>query len=296
LKRWICVLAAFLVFAAASASAAGWGMETAEPPYTLEVIPLQEAADISGNIRYVEGAAAAQAGTRILFALRLGVGENAPAALVALEAENAGIGGALQAAAPQEPGLYYMDAGGRFTKEFAVRHAYCTGTPRITARLGATQKAEHAGLYAIEREGRDFLFTHNGRGMRFCTDAQGRVYAAYVFGPDYRHRLTAALLAENGEHAAVARTLLKTLSMDEGQLLSGGVYMNEAMLTARFGAFAQANASYAWTALPMEQAQPGISGCPVAEVPATGAADELLMCALILLLGAMMLYDRRRLR
>jgi len=41
---------------------------------------------------------------------------------------------------------------------------------------------------------------------------------------------------------------------------------------------------------------PGIPDYPVTEVPETGFADELLMCALILLLGAMMLYDRRRLR
>lgn len=296
MKRWICLLLALALSHGAPAMAADWSMDTVQAPYALELIPLREVVDISGHTSYVEGGTAVRAGMRAAFALRLRVGENAPEAHVALEAENAYIDGALRAAAPREPGLYYLDAEGNFTKELAVRHAYCTGTPALRARLTGTQRAEHAGVYAIGREGRDFIFTHNGRGMRFCTDAQGRVYTAYVFGPDYRHRLTAALLAENGEHAAVARTLLKTLSMDEAQLLAGGAYMNEAMLTARFGAAAEASASYAWAAAPAAQTLPGIPDYPVTEVPETGFADELLMCALILLLGGMMLYDRRRLR
>jgi len=101
-------------------------------------------------------------------------------------------------------------------------------------------------------------------------------------------------MADNGEPAAVARGVLRALSMDEAALLSGNVYMTERLLAANFGALVDTEVSKTWgytvTELPTTPPQAII---PAAGVPETGAADDLLMCALILLHAAMIVYERK---
>lgn len=293
MKKILCLTLTLLLLLPASASAA-WDNPQTTSPYSVGIIPVREKTDIFGKKSYTQDFETASAGDSIAFVIRVEVPENPRPAQLHLTGQNATINSALLATLPDAPGLYYYKADGTFSPDMTPISAYCTGTPTITASIKGTEQIASAGGYFITRSD-GYIFAANGRGMELYPDAQGRVYAAWVFGPGYRHRMSAALMADAGEPAAVARGVLRALSMDEAALLSGNVYMTERLLAANFGALVDTEVSKTWgytvTELPTTPPQTII---PVAGVPATGAEDEFLMCALILLHAGIIVYDRRR--
>lgn len=288
-------LAALLLLAAVTVSAANWTNPQTTSPYALGIIPVKEKTNLFGQKTFEQDFGTANAGDSIAFVVRLEVPDKPHSALFVLKGAGCTINSVLAASAPMAPGVYYFSPDGTWRSDMTPITAYCTGVPTVTAKLEGTEKIESVGGYIVEADSGGYIFCNNDRGMIFCPDATGRVYVSYVFGPGYQHKMTGALMAENGEPAAVARGVLTALQMDAAQLLAGQVYMTDKSLAANFGIGIDTEYSKTWaqpvTEIPTATPVPII---PVAGVPETGVADDLFMIALILLLGGMMIYDRKR--
>jgi len=289
-----CLVAALLL-AALPVMAADWTNPQVTSPYALGIIPVKERTNIFGQKSYEQDFGTANAGDSIAFVVRLEVPDKPHPALFVLKGINCTINGVLTASVPMSPGVYYLAPDGAWRSDMTPITAYCTGVPTVTARIEGTKKITSVGGYVVEADSNGFLFCSNDRGMLFCPDAQGKIYVSYVFGPDYYHKMTGALMAESGEPAAVARGVLTALQMDTAQLLAGQVYMTDKSLATNFGIGIDTEYSKTWaqpvTEIPTATPVPII---PVAGVPETGVADDLFMIGLIVLLGGLIIYDRKR--
>lgn len=265
------LLICLLLTAGPAVLAADWGNPQTVSPYSVGIIPVKETTTLFGQKSYTQDFGAASAGDSVSFAIRVEVPAEPRPAILTLKGSGATINAALTASLPDTPGVYYFHADGTFSANMAPITAYCTGVPTVRAEIRGTEKIESIGGYQIIRSD-GFIFTNGSRGMSFHTDAQGCVYASHVFGPDYKHRMTAALMAENGEPAAVARGVLQALSMDPAALLSGNVFITERLLSVNFGVLVDTETEKTWAHV-LPQATPYVN--TITYPPATGGATVL---------------------
>ena len=263
------LLAALLLLCVSPAMALDWSNPDVVSPYSVGIIPIKVSTNIFGQATYSQEFGAAAAGDTINFAVRVQVPDNPSSAVLTIKASNAVINSATTATVPKTAGVYYLCADGSMTTAMTFISGYCTGVPTISAYIKGADTIDSAGTLQIATDSGGYVFYDSGRGMEFYTDSTSRVYSSYVFGLDYRYKLTSAIAAEDSEAGTVARYVLSTLGIDSAQLLAGKVYMSNRILAANFGKLVDTETSKTW----------GINAVaitPVAEVPATSGPYDLI--------------------
>lgn len=269
--------------------AATWDNPDVTSPYSVTVIPVKLTVNLFGQTSYTQDFSSAKAGDTVNFAVRIEIPEKPQAATLTIKANNAVLNSATTATLPLSAGVYYLTADGAMQKDFCILSAYCTGAPTISAYIKGSATASSAGSLQISTDSGGFVFSDSGRGMSFFTDSAGKVYSSYVFGLDFKYKLTAEILAADSEAGTIARYVIKTLGMDGNVLLGGNVYMSKNILAKNFGVLVDTEMSKTWGA-----AELPVSTLPVPEVPATGAFEIVVsIVAWILIIGLFWLILKR---
>jgi hypothetical protein len=265
-KLIIAILVLALLLASVPVAALNWSDTDVSGAYSVAVIPVKVVTDIAGNQTYQRYNGTAAAGDTIAFAVRLEVPEDVQPGTLTVKAKNAVINASTSAVLPGTQGLYYLTSVGTFSSAFSVITAYCEGTPTVTAYVTGDADAVSAGSLTISATSGGYVFSDTGRGMEFYAASDYHVYSAYVFGLDFRYKLTNQILTEDSEAGVVARYILKTLGISGTDLLAGTVCMNDRIISANFGDLIDTDGSYTWgttvTTIPVTT---------VTEVPATGS-------------------------
>lgn len=267
MKKILTILLAFALVLSASvtAFAADWSNRDVVSPYSVAIIPVKITTNMFGQTSYTQDFSTASAGDSVSFVVRVEVPEKSQEATLTLKSSDLVLNAVNLANVPVTHGVYYLTALGTFSSSFSIISGYCTGVPTVTANIRGAKTVESVGtLHITKSDG--YIFSENGRGVAFYTDSLGKVYASYVFGIDYRYKLSSTILSEDSEVGAVARKVLKILGMDGADVLNGSVYITDDILAMNFGRLVNTSASHTWGAdvkiIPVT---------PVAEVPATGS-------------------------
>ena len=270
-KLFAILLAVLLMLTAVPALAATWDNPDVTSPYSVTVIPVKLTVNLFGQTSYTQDFSSAKAGDTVNFAVRIEIPDKPQAATLTIKANNAVLNTATTATLPLSAGVYYLTADGAMQKDFCILSAYCTGVPTVSAYVKGSATVSSAGSLAISADSNGFVFSDSGRGVAFYPDAQGKVYSSYVFGLDFKYKLTAEILAADSEAGSIARYVLKTLGMDGNALLGGSIYMSKNILAKNFGVLVDTETHKTWgettypvTAVPVDT---------VPEVPATGFID-----------------------
>lgn len=296
MKKLLLILVALLLFCT-TASAATWTQNDVVSPYSVQIIPVRVSTNFFGQQTYTPlDFCDAKTGDNISFAVQVNIPENAQAATLTVKPVNAVLNCATSASLPTSQGVYYLSASGSMQSTFAVLGGYCTGVPTINAYIRGNTTVNSVGMLKITTDSNGFIFTDNGRGMEFYPDASGKVYTAYVFGLDYRYKITHEIVAGDTEAGSVARYVLKTLGMESSDLLAGNVFMSKNVLAKNFGVLADTETSKSWVVQTTPQAAITLPVSTVAEVPATGFEADVIQisCTLVILGVAWLIYDMIR--
>lgn len=283
-KLFAMLLAVLLMLTAVPALAATWDNPDVTSPYSVTVIPAKLTVNLFGQTSYTQDFSSAKAGDTVNFAVRIEIPDKPQAATLTIKANNAVLNTATTATLPLSAGVYYLTADGTMRKDFAILSAYCTGAPTISAYIKGNATVSSAGSLAISTDSGGFVFSDSGRGMSFYTDTAGKVYSSYVFGLDFRYKLTSEILAADSEAGSIARYVLKTLGMDGNALLGGSIYMSKNILAKNFGVLVDTETHKTWgettypvTAVPVDT---------VPEVPATGLVGDIFTAfGIIVMIG-----------
>lgn len=291
------LLAVLLVLTAVPAFATTWDNPDVTSPYSVTVIPVKLDVNLFGQTSYTQDFGAAKAGDTVSFAVRVEIPDKPQAATLTIKANNAVLNSATTATLPLSAGVYYLTADGAMQKDFCILSAYCTGIPTVNAYVKGSATVSSAGSLAINTDSNGFVFSDAGRGMSFYADAAGKVYSSYVFGLDFRYKLTSEILAADSEAGSIARYVIKTLDMDGNALLAGNIYMSKNILAKNFGVLVNTETSKTWGDAP--QTMPStitLPVSPIAEIPATGAESNLIVISgVLLILGiAWLIYEMVR--
>lgn len=273
-KLFAMLLAVLLMLTAVPALAATWDNPDVTSPYSVTVIPVRQRT-VFGQTYTDQYFGAAAAGDNIMFAVRVEVPDKPRAATLTVKAQNAVLDCVLTGTLPMTQGVYYMKSTGEFSTVFQVITGYCTGVPSVTASIRGDERVTSVGQYSIVRSD-GYIVASAGRGVQFYSDAKGKVYTSYVIGSNFKTKLTSYILTEDSEAGVIARDVLRVMGIDGAALLGDNVYMTDRLLSANFGVLIDTEYTKTWGVTAPTTTLPVTA---VADVPSTGMAGELFVCA-----------------
>lgn len=284
MKKILTIILAFTLVMSMSvtAFAADWSNRDVTSPYKVSIIPVKVKTNMFGQSGYAEDFSSAVAGDTVACVIRVDVPEKTQDATLTLKSTNVVLNAVNSATVPMTQGVYYLTADGNFSNSFSVITGYCTGVPTVTANIRGAKTVESVGsLYVTKSDG--YIFAENGRGIVFYTDSLGKIYSSYVFGMDYRYKLTSSILAEDSEVGAVARNVLRILGMDGASVVNGTIYITDEILAANFGQVVNATNTHTWGAV--------LTTIPVTLVPEVPATGSLGWGVLLIGVALWLCYD-----